>query len=188
KGNLIFPGADTDIYTYDQSNAPFKIGCIDALVFGFANFFEACDQNTIWAFDGISRVYHYDVQSNTFTQIGDLFSQTSNLFGATSFNETQAALCTPTPINPTNCTVGISSVPMQELSVFPNPSGGWLNVDVPFDPVLVHAQLFSLQGHLLMENQGSQQLDLSSFSNGIYLLKVINRETGWQQTIKVVLN
>ncbi|MEM6726493.1 MAG: T9SS type A sorting domain-containing protein, partial [Bacteroidota bacterium] len=187
QGNLIFPGADLDVFTYDQINAPFKVGCTDAQLFGLANYFEGCDQNTIWAFDGVAQVFAYDVASNTFNFLGDLFSQTSNLFGATTVNETQAGLCVPQFIPGVSCTVSTLNLAEPAVSVFPNPSGRWLNIEVPFDMRQAFIQLVNDQGQIVQVFQDQDRLDLQDLSPGLYFLTITDQQNGDQWHAKVVL-
>lgn len=56
---------------------------------------------------------------------------------------------------------------IQKPLVFPNPSSGIININTKID----NAQIFDLNGRFLLSTS-SQQIDLSSFDKGIYVLKI----------------
>lgn len=66
---------------------------------------------------------------------------------------------------------------LPELSVFPNPTTGRLNIRTQF--VDYDISISDLQGRLLKQISNSpQEIDLQPYANGIYLLRARNRETG----------
>ncbi len=76
-------------------------------------------------------------------------------------------------------THGVPDMEMaHEVSLFPNPSTGELNVDLPsYAGRAVRLEIYSLQGQLLhfveiQEVQTTERLDLSAYPSGMYLLKV----------------
>jgi hypothetical protein len=73
-------------------------------------------------------------------------------------------------------TVGISVIPNTEITIYPNPTNGVLNIEIES-----HIMLFNLQGILLKETYG-KELYISEYPLGIYFL----RSEG--KTVKVVKN
>ena len=77
-----------------------------------------------------------------------------------------------------------------KITVFPNPTEGLITVEISdyIEQVQGEAQLFDFAGKALDHqkiNSTSTNIDLSNYSNGMYLLKVhINGETFTQQIIK----
>ncbi len=78
-----------------------------------------------------------------------------------------------------------------EVSLFPNPSTGELNVDLPsYAGRAVRLEIYSLQGRLLhfaeiQEVQTIERLDLSAYPSGMYLLKV--KSEGLPDVVKRVV-
>ncbi|MEC8134387.1 MAG: T9SS type A sorting domain-containing protein, partial [Bacteroidota bacterium] len=56
------------------------------------------------------------------------------------------------------------------LSIYPNPTKSMLFVDGNED--IISLELFSISGRSLMQVNNTNQLDISSFSTGVYFLKV----------------
>ncbi len=65
-----------------------------------------------------------------------------------------------------------------EISVYPNPSSGMVNIDAgPFTGLSTEIELYSLQGQLLdsrkLDNASNMvQLDLSNYGNGMYVIRM----------------
>jgi len=75
-----------------------------------------------------------------------------------------------------------------EITIYPNPSSGLLNVDIPSNPEKnIKIDVMSSQGKLLIQKQFSDNeiaLDLSVFTNGIYFIIL---QTGNERIYKKVL-
>lgn len=54
------------------------------------------------------------------------------------------------------------------IKVYPNPSNGIVHIE---SPELLSVKLYDMQGKLLLETQTIQDINLSNFANGLYLLK-----------------
>lgn len=87
-------------------------------------------------------------------------------------------------------TVGISKASTKTIKLYPNPTSGNLNIDLPEnnDKDLT-IRVTNIIGSILLENKvvksSSQiKLDLSGFDNGIYFVNV--KGNGFENTIKVV--
>jgi hypothetical protein len=107
--------------------------------------------------------------------ISQSFSVTSN--GDYAVEVTQNG-CVDTSDCFTFSDVGTQNFSTNEFSVFPNPSTGTFSVYINFDAVL---QLYNAEGQELYSeivSQGSNTLDYSSLSTGVYILKVLH-ESGW---------
>jgi len=77
--------------------------------------------------------------------------------------------------NPT----GLSSVsPAASVSVFPNPTTGGLSVNLTTTPDNVILFVYNTNGELIKEvklSEHSSTIDLSSFSSGLYFLKIVEK-------------
>lgn len=65
--------------------------------------------------------------------------------------------------------------PMTDLQIFPNPSSGFVNIQVPnegVDRIIV----LDLKGIVILEKFGSNSIDLSSLSDGYYILQITSAE------------
>jgi hypothetical protein len=59
------------------------------------------------------------------------------------------------------------------ISVYPNPVESTLNIDLQDGSTIKSVMLFDILGKRIIDEKGNiQQLDMSSFSNGLYLLKI----------------
>ena len=86
---------------------------------------------------------------------------------------------------------GVDDVDMSSLQVFPNPTTGVVNVQYMNLEQLdkVEIQLFDMYGKMLnrWEMSGeNMELDLSSYTAGIYLLKMLNTQNAVESTVKIV--
>ncbi len=87
--------------------------------------------------------------------------------------------------------VGTDNEPQNGISearVFPNPTSGQLQVDLPQNLGTAQATLYDLHGRLLQQQTTSTTgltMDLSTLPNGMYLLKV--KGDGWLQSARVMM-
>jgi hypothetical protein len=111
--------------------------------------------------------------------------QTADLSYARIPNGTGAFVITGSTFNFNNQLLSVSETEFnQNLSVFPNPTNGNLNVHNKQYPIETLA-IYNLQGQLLYnnsyQNQNQIAVDISSFSKGIYMIMINNR-----QPIKII--
>lgn len=76
---------------------------------------------------------------------------------------------------------GIEKITTSEIKMFPNPVNDFLTVHSTDNLSIIRIQLIDLQGYTLLDiiaDEGSHQMtmNLSHFSEGLYLLKLYNRE------------
>jgi hypothetical protein len=89
-------------------------------------------------------------------------------------------------------TTGINEVSAKLIKMYPNPTKGTLNVNLPQNTSgEVTITVTNMIGSILLNNKydtGSNQikLDVSSYENGIYFVKV--KGNGFENTIRVVKN
>jgi hypothetical protein len=75
-----------------------------------------------------------------------------------------------------------------QAKVYPNPTNGFLQVDLPLDAGTAQVVLFDLHGQQVLHQIGNTPvltLDLSTLPAGMYMLKV--QGDGWTQTARVVV-
>jgi hypothetical protein len=68
----------------------------------------------------------------------------------------------------------------QEITVYPNPTTGELNIDLPMQQA--NLMLFDINGKLMYQQTATnqhQQLDLSNYPKGFYMLVVIAEGNKW---------
>lgn len=88
--------------------------------------------------------------------------------------------------------VGIDDMEMTVVKVFPNPTNGFVNVQLTMNNEQLFSgeiQLLDMYGKLLniWEMSGDDmQLDLSSYAAGVYMLKLRNTKNAMESTVKVV--
>jgi hypothetical protein len=73
--------------------------------------------------------------------------------------------------------VGIEEKSAENLSIFPNPTNGILNVVLPNLTGNTSIEIFNSQGILVSKQTASKNistLDISNFSTGFYLVKIFN--------------
>jgi hypothetical protein len=71
--------------------------------------------------------------------------------------------------------VGIASIETSNIKIYPNPTTGKVYTETESD-----IKVYNLQGKLLQEAFGNQ-IDLSNYSQGVYLLQV---NGSWRKVIK----
>jgi len=79
---------------------------------------------------------------------------------------------TPIPLSisqPTN--------PLSLLKIFPNPSRGVINIDVPINIGDFEIRVFNASGRLIVTMNNSNRIDLSNKLNGIYYIQLITNES-----------
>lgn len=79
-----------------------------------------------------------------------------------------------------------------ELLVYPNPSSGILNVYNKTNNIKLNINIYTLDGQLIFtkkyEELISEQLNLSSFSNALYILKIEDEQFYKFNTYKIQLS
>lgn len=73
------------------------------------------------------------------------------------------------------------------LNVFPNPSSGILNIQLPVN-VIGKILISDVFGKLIKEIELVEQIDLSNLSDGIYFLNVYNSEQQINYNSKIIIN
>ena len=82
-------------------------------------------------------------------------------------------------------TIGVSDFENSQFSIYPNPVKNILNINTPI--LNYNIEVYTMQGQLISQksiNSGSNMIDYSSLSNGIYILKLSSMETS--QTFKII--
>lgn len=81
------------------------------------------------------------------------------------------------------------SIPENNLAVFPNPVSNELNVQLPSNHEIGKVTLYNILGKKVLESEVSQtkqKINVSSFSKGVYLLKL--EADGLSKTLKLIIN
>ncbi len=95
-----------------------------------------------------------------------------------------AASSNPT-YNSSNCAVGINEINMEQVSfsVFPNPANEEITITCSANAILP-VEVLNLMGDVILEDelQHTIKINTSALSQGIYLIKVLNK------TLKIVIN
>jgi hypothetical protein len=86
-------------------------------------------------------------------------------------------------------TVGITEPLVDQLNIYPNPSTGKFNVQLPYYTVSQAWQVFAMDGSLILEGKSSSNsitFDLSDASNGIYFFRTIQGKDNLSSRISVI--
>lgn len=126
--------------------------------------------------------------SVTFDCAGNVYlvSNTKERMGAWALPKADNSFTTPAPtaqkFEITMSTVDIENTELVPMNVYPNPTRGDIRIESSVSPIR-SVMLFDMSGRMLWKLTGlesnSETIDMSAYSNGMYLLKVNN------QTIKV---
>ena len=124
--------------------------------------------------------------NGTVIETVDFGPMTANAAYARIPNGTGNFILTGPTFNANNQLLSVSSVEFKKnLSVFPNPAKGNLNLQNKFP--IESVGIYNLQGQLLFahdyQNQNHVAIDLAAYANGLYMI-VINKNT----SIKIVKN
>lgn len=75
-----------------------------------------------------------------------------------------------------------------QLSIFPNPTAGLLNIEIKDENLYNFSYtIFNAVGKILSKNQLTNQLDISHLQNGVYFIKVTNDKTNEIINRKIIL-
>lgn len=82
-------------------------------------------------------------------------------------------------------TLGTNEFVKNDIKIYPNPTNGIIKIDNQKNVDILKVELFSINGvKLLDKNENLDEIDISNFSTGIYILKIMS-DYG-VQTIKVI--
>jgi hypothetical protein len=129
----------------------------------------------------------YDLNTNHKDKV--FFSQNGALWTAASAGIDDGALMLRPVFRNRVFDVGIKAehLTQSDLTVFPNPTNGILNLRFDGEIKFETLQLFDVTGKQILNQVYHHQIDLSSLPKGIYFLKV-QSESGHQLTKKVILS
>jgi hypothetical protein len=71
----------------------------------------------------------------------------------------------------------IQDIKIEEFDLYPNPCDSHINIVFSNDNEIKHIQLFDIFGKMIYEknvNQNSLQINMSSYSQGIYFIKIVS--------------
>lgn len=71
------------------------------------------------------------------------------------------------------------------IRLYPNPTEGKLYIN---SPITINIQLCSIDGRSLVEAKNAKMIDISAWSNGIYLLKIFDGSNHFIKAEKITLN
>ncbi|MEO1713887.1 MAG: hypothetical protein AAFU60_11205, partial [Bacteroidota bacterium] len=187
RGNLIFPGSNLNFYTYEEGLDPFPIACTEAQIFGLANFMEECSADLIYAFDGDANVYHYVPDNQSLELLGNIFTSTQNIFGATTFNEWEAGLCPMESLVEIDCDALSTDEPKRlDWFISPNPTPGLINLSIHELNIPERIELLNVASHALLRFPYQDQIDLTDLSAGLYFLSIYDTTGALLGTQKLV--
>lgn len=83
-----------------------------------------------------------------------------------------------------NCVTGINEVEnSRETSIFPNPANNLVNVKLLYPNQNYTIEIYSVYGQLLLQTSTKTVIDISDFTNGIYLFKVKQDNNTWTNQV-----
>ena len=71
------------------------------------------------------------------------------------------------------------------IQLYPNPTEGKLFIN---SPVKINIQLCSMDGRALLEAKNVQMIDMTEWSNGVYLLKIFDKDNKFLKAERITLN
>lgn len=184
QGNLIYQGQlSNNILDHDGTSVR-TVACPIArpsgepfLFFGLSNYTSSCEDDLVYGFSEDGYIYSLDIASNTHEEVGvlQISPNYASLNGSTTINEYIASSCPLADLNEVSCTVQVREDERPNLSLYPNPVTDVLHIqDLDMQDVKFFT-LYSPDGRKLMEGILTNEIDLSPFPSGIYLMKVHNR-------------
>ncbi len=81
---------------------------------------------------------------------------------------------------------GIDNIVTNKSSIYPNPNNGIFAIET-FD--VFSTEIYDMQGKILFSDTiypGKNEIDLSNFSSGLYLLRAVNMNTSFQLKIEII--
>lgn len=79
--------------------------------------------------------------------------------------------------------IGVEETSSSYVTVYPNPTTGWLSID---GNGTFNVRMTDLSGRLLMQNTGINNLDISGYPNGIYMLELMDVMLNQTQVFKII--
>ena len=110
---------------------------------------------------------------NPFETGNTLFRAIRYPFDYSAFDGKDLTPSSPIEINPdlSNCTVlNVNEVVLTDLKIHPNPTIGIINIKTI--EVVNKIEIYSVLGELVFKKENSKSVNLSNFSNGLYILKI----------------
>ncbi len=92
---------------------------------------------------------------------------------------------------PPNASINEISKTFTNISIYPNPvQGNLLYIDIPDvqNKNLIEMQLFDIYGKMLFADKYSNTINVSAYSNGLYLIRLTNTETKETITSKILIS
>ncbi|MGB5944265.1 MAG: T9SS-dependent M36 family metallopeptidase [Leeuwenhoekiella sp.] len=112
---------------------------------------------------------------------------------ATSRSDQMEAFNVPDEFKGGNCNLSISTPnPLSFFKVFPNPTKGKIEIIISSPLSSGQLKVHDVHGrqikHLSLSNSSTIDLDLGSFSSGIYFVSISSEQMDQPSTVKVILN
>ena len=83
-----------------------------------------------------------------------------------------------------NCVTGINEKEKNgEIAIFPNPADNQVNVKLQYPEQNYSIEIYSAYGQLLLQTSSQTVIDISGFTNGIYLFKVKQENKIWSNKV-----
>lgn len=116
----------------------------------------------------------------------------ANLFGGgfTSWNNIAGLIAAPAAslnwILFDDAVLSVSDSTIEGLSLFPNPTNGIVNINLPANQILENVSVFDLTGRQVMDiNTDVNAVDFTSFSTGVYIARLTTTD-GSIQAVRIV--
>jgi len=173
KGNLVYPYILNDfIKAYDGTNIE-NIGCSVPLLWTFVNDFEACESNTIYAFDQFAKLYRYDLETEDFEILADLVSETGLLYGGATMTEYMASACPVEELSTVLCDpLGNEDLNNFGIILMSNPVRDVINFEF-MNVVPETYKMYSVDGKLVQVGKiEDQEISITELNFGVYFLQL----------------
>lgn len=173
KGNLVYPNILNDFIKAYDGNTITSIGCSISFLYTFVNNFQDCESNDIYAFDQFANLYNFDLETENYELIANLFDELGLVNGGATQTEYMASACTVENLETVTCEIlSVNEVNSLKFMLYPNPVTERVNILNPSQEIK-NMEVYSLMGELLKTQKDNlSYVDLSNEAAGIYLLKI----------------
>ncbi len=70
------------------------------------------------------------------------------------------------------CLLSVDDFSMEKISVTPNPSQDFININFPQSISSFTSEIYDITGKLVLKSNNTEQLDISKLHSGVYILKI----------------
>ena len=119
--------------------------------------------------------------SHTYSSVGTYIVSLTATNANGSNTETKSSYITAN-----NCTGIDKTENLNSIKIYPNPTDGTLTFESDIE--LGHIEIYDMIGRLVYKSRFKQEIDISHFNDGVYLLKLYSKKENILKTKKIIVN